>query len=56
MSELTRLMEEFQRVYHAEPWHGPSLAEIVTADSRAAAVFDGLGLDYCCHGHDTLLD
>jgi regulator of cell morphogenesis and NO signaling len=33
-----------------------TLAEIVTADSRTAAVFDGLGLDYCCHGHDTLLD
>ena len=33
-----------------------TLAEIVTADARAAAVFDGFGLDYCCHGHDSLLD
>jgi regulator of cell morphogenesis and NO signaling len=41
--------------------YGPSLlqhtlAEIVTADSRTAAIFDRLGLDYCCHGHQTLQD
>ena len=45
MSELTRLMEEFQRVYHAEPWHGPSLAEIVTditPTEAAARPFPGV--------------
>jgi hypothetical protein len=31
-----------------------SLADIVTTNPRAAAVFDRLGPDYCCHGHDTL--
>jgi regulator of cell morphogenesis and NO signaling len=31
-----------------------SLADIVTADVRTAAVFDRLGLDYCCHGHHSL--
>ena len=31
-----------------------TLAEIVTADTRTAAVFDLAGLDYCCHGHRTL--
>jgi regulator of cell morphogenesis and NO signaling len=31
-----------------------SLAEIVNADPRAAYVFDQLGLDYCCRGHETL--
>jgi regulator of cell morphogenesis and NO signaling len=31
-----------------------TLADIVIADTRAADVFDRLGLDYCCHGHDTL--
>lgn len=31
-----------------------SLASIVTADVRTAAVFDRLGLDYCCRGHQTL--
>jgi len=31
-----------------------TLSDIVLADSRAAAVFDRLGLDYCCHGHQTL--
>ncbi len=25
-------------------------------DSRAAGIFDRAGLDYCCHGHDTLED
>ena len=33
-----------------------TLADIVTADTRTAVVFDRLGLDYCCHGHDTLED
>ena len=33
-----------------------TLADIVTTDTRTAAVFDRLGLDYCCHGHDTLED
>ncbi len=33
-----------------------SLADIVTADIRTAAVFDRLGLDYCCHGHNALED
>ena len=32
------------------------LADIVTADSRTAVVFDRFGLDYCCHGHQTLAD
>ena len=31
-----------------------SLAEIVTQDIRTASVFDRLGLDYCCHGSQTL--
>ena len=31
-----------------------TLSEIVTADIRTAAVFDRAGLDYCCHGHQTL--
>jgi regulator of cell morphogenesis and NO signaling len=31
-----------------------TLAEIVSADSRAAAIFDECGLDYCCRGQDTL--
>jgi regulator of cell morphogenesis and NO signaling len=30
------------------------LAAIVTADPRTAAIFDRLGLDYCCHGQRTL--
>lgn len=30
------------------------LADIVTADPRTAMVFDQLGLDYCCRGHETL--
>lgn len=32
------------------------LADIVTADGRTAVVFDRFGLDYCCHGHQTLAD
>ena len=32
------------------------LADIVTADSRTAVVFDRFGLDYCCQGHQTLAD
>ena len=35
-------------------WLGQSLVDIVTADVRTAAVFDRVGLDYCCHGHHTL--
>lgn len=31
-----------------------ALADIVIADTRTARVFDRLGLDYCCHGQDTL--
>ncbi len=31
-----------------------SLADIVNADPRTAVVFDYLGLDYCCRGHETL--
>jgi regulator of cell morphogenesis and NO signaling len=33
-----------------------TLADIVTADTRIAAVFDRAGLDYCCHGHQALED
>jgi len=33
-----------------------TLADIVTGDSRTATVFDRIGLDYCCHGHQTLRD
>lgn len=32
------------------------LADLVTDDPRAAAVFDRLGLDYCCQGNKTLRD
>jgi len=31
-----------------------TLADIVTGDARTATVFDRIGLDYCCHGHQTL--
>jgi regulator of cell morphogenesis and NO signaling len=31
-----------------------TLADIVTGDARTARVFDRLGLDYCCHGQQTL--
>jgi regulator of cell morphogenesis and NO signaling len=31
-----------------------SLADIVTGDVRTAAVFDRVGLDYCCRGHHSL--
>jgi len=31
-----------------------SLAEVVTRDSRAAAVFERFGLDYCCQGRRTI--
>jgi regulator of cell morphogenesis and NO signaling len=33
-----------------------SLGELVTENTRAAAVFERFGLDYCCHGHQTLED
>ena len=33
-----------------------TLADIVTGDSRTAVVFERAGLDYCCHGHQTLRD
>jgi regulator of cell morphogenesis and NO signaling len=32
------------------------LGEIVTADGRTAVIFDRFGLDYCCHGHQSLGD
>ncbi|HKW01985.1 MAG TPA: iron-sulfur cluster repair di-iron protein [Vicinamibacterales bacterium] len=31
-----------------------TLADIVTGDARTAVVFERSGLDYCCHGHQTL--
>lgn len=31
-----------------------SLSDIVNADPRTAIVFDQMGLDYCCRGHETL--
>jgi regulator of cell morphogenesis and NO signaling len=33
-----------------------SLADIVTLDPRTATIFDRLGLDYCCHGSQSLQD
>ena len=33
-----------------------TLADIVIGDARTAAVFDRAGLDYCCHGGQTLRD
>ena len=33
-----------------------SLGEMVAASPASAAVFERLGLDYCCHGHDRLDD
>jgi regulator of cell morphogenesis and NO signaling len=33
-----------------------TLADIVTADTRTAVVFDRMGLDYCCQGQRTLAD
>lgn len=32
------------------------LADVVSANARAASVLDRYGLDYCCHGHDTVTD
>lgn len=33
-----------------------TLADIVTADTRAAVVFERMGLDYCCQGQRTLAE
>ncbi len=33
-----------------------TLADIVIGDARTATVFDRLGLDYCCRGHQTLAE
>lgn len=33
-----------------------TLAEIVDANPAAARTLDRLGLDYCCHGHRTIVD
>jgi regulator of cell morphogenesis and NO signaling len=38
----------------SQPLPRRTLGEIVSADARAAAVFDRLGVDYCCHGDRTL--
>ena len=39
-------------------WHNQlaqrPLGEIVSADARTAPVLERFGLDYCCHGHQTL--
>ena len=32
------------------------LADVVSANARAASVLDRYGLDYCCHGDDTVSD
>jgi regulator of cell morphogenesis and NO signaling len=40
----------------ASPLIQQTLSAIVTADSRTAAIFEPLGLDYCCHGHQTLAE
>lgn len=32
------------------------LADVVSANARAASVLDRYGLDYCCHGDDTVTD
>src|SRR5262245_9288641 len=34
--------------------HDRSLGDIVLDNPAAARAFDAHGLDYCCHGHDTL--
>ena len=33
-----------------------TLADLVTEDSRAASVFERFGLDYCCHGRQSVED
>jgi regulator of cell morphogenesis and NO signaling len=33
-----------------------TLAELVTANPAAARIFERFGLDYCCHGRQTLAD
>lgn len=38
------------------PLEQRTLGELVTDYPRMAAIFDGLGLDYCCRGHQTLAD
>lgn len=32
----------------------PTVAEVVQADARAAEVLEAVGIDYCCHGDDTV--
>jgi regulator of cell morphogenesis and NO signaling len=50
------------KVFPEVPMNAPSsllhttLADLVTADARIATVFDRVGLDYCCHGYQTLQD
>lgn len=40
----------------SNPLHDQPLGEIVSRDARAAGIFDRAGLDYCCHGHETLAE
>ena len=37
-------------------WLQRPLGELVTENTRTAAVFERFGLDYCCHGHQSLED
>jgi regulator of cell morphogenesis and NO signaling len=38
------------------PLEQRTLGELVSENPRTAAVFDGIGLDYCCRGHQTLAE
>ena len=38
------------------PLEQRTLGELVTDYPRTAAIFEGLGFDYCCRGHQTLAD
>ena len=45
MSELTNLIDEIQRIYRGDAWHGLSLADIlsdITAEEAAAKPFPGI--------------
>ncbi len=45
MSELANLVDEIQRIIRGNPWHGPSLAEIVSdinPEESAAKPFPGV--------------
>jgi uncharacterized damage-inducible protein DinB len=45
MSELKNLVDEFKTIHHGDPWHGPSLREIlsdITAEEAAAKPFPGV--------------